>query len=134
MTRKQLAAALHVKGQDIKLIENGLLPASDFVLVSALERYFNVMLRKEGVVASPPPASELRIMREQPRWMRLYGQNTSASEIKKEMSGLHTRAPQTHDAPTPQGPHGLNTPAKRESNERQGNELTGSGIELDDED
>lgn len=108
MTRKQLAEAVHVKEQNIKLIENGVLPTNDFVLVSALERYFNIVLRKEGAVASPPPASTLNVIREQPRWMKSREERQVRADSVSEPR--ESRAPAT-----------------------QHDKLTGSGIELADE-
>ena len=141
LTRKQVAEALHIKEQNIKLIENGVLPANDFVLVSALEQYFDVTLRKEGAVASPPPANELRMMREQPRWMRLYEQDAGASAAAPAKThALHARTTQASETPA--------LPRSRDSAEQEQrksavgtksaagqaqDELVGSGIEIDDE-
>jgi ribosome-binding protein aMBF1 (putative translation factor) len=48
ITRKQLADALATSEEAIKMIENGVLPSNDFVLISKLEKYFGLNLRKSG--------------------------------------------------------------------------------------
>ncbi|MEK6928615.1 MAG: helix-turn-helix transcriptional regulator [Nanoarchaeota archaeon] len=48
MTRKQFAAALGVSEGAVKLIENGLLPSDDYVLISKVEQYLGINLRKDG--------------------------------------------------------------------------------------
>jgi len=50
MTRKALAIAVNCLEEDIKLIENGVLPKDDFILIGALERFFNTSLRKDKAV------------------------------------------------------------------------------------
>lgn len=47
LTRKQLAYILNVTENDLKLIENGVLPSKDYVLIRKLEEYFNINLRKD---------------------------------------------------------------------------------------
>ena len=47
-TRKQLAQTLYVSEEDLKLIENGVLPKDDFVLISKLEGFYKISLRKDG--------------------------------------------------------------------------------------
>ena len=48
MTRKQVAVALNVREIDIKMIENGILPSDDYVLISKIQSYFGINLRKDG--------------------------------------------------------------------------------------
>ncbi len=48
MTRKQLADKVGVSENEIKLIENGLLPANDFVLVNKIQSTLGINLRKDG--------------------------------------------------------------------------------------
>ncbi len=48
ITRKQLADAINESELSVKLIENGALPHEDFVLVSKIENYFNINLRKDA--------------------------------------------------------------------------------------
>ena len=47
-TRKQLAQTLYVSEEDLKLVENGVLPKDDLVLVSKLESFYKISLRKDG--------------------------------------------------------------------------------------
>ena len=59
LSRKQLASAVGASEQDIKFLENGVLLSNDFVLISALERYCGITMRREPA-ASAPPANTLR--------------------------------------------------------------------------
>jgi len=49
ITRKQLAQAIGSSEVEIKMIENGVLPSRDFVLISKLEKFYGINLRKSGV-------------------------------------------------------------------------------------
>lgn len=51
LTRKQLAKDINVPELDIKMIENGILPSEDYVLISKLEQYLHISLRKDGYVS-----------------------------------------------------------------------------------
>lgn len=51
MTRKQLATAVRASENDIKMIENGVLPSPDFVLINRIEQCLGVNLRKNPVYA-----------------------------------------------------------------------------------
>jgi len=51
MTRKQFADAVRASENDIKMIENGVLPSPDFVLVNRIEQFFGISLRKNPVYA-----------------------------------------------------------------------------------
>ena len=53
MTRKQLAQALSVSEHEIKLLEHGLLPSDDFVLISKVEKYFGLNLRRDSNASAP---------------------------------------------------------------------------------
>lgn len=53
VTRKQLAVALGETENSLKMIENGVLPANNFILVNKLESYFGINLRKNKVAESP---------------------------------------------------------------------------------
>jgi ribosome-binding protein aMBF1 (putative translation factor) len=46
LTRKQVAQSLGVSEVDIKMIENGVLPSKDFVLINKLEKFYGINLRK----------------------------------------------------------------------------------------
>jgi len=47
ITRKKLAGAIGVNENSLKLIENGSLPADDFVLINKLQDYLGINLRKD---------------------------------------------------------------------------------------
>jgi len=49
MTRKQFANALHENEEDIKKLENGIIPTDDFVLINKVQDYLNINLRKDGM-------------------------------------------------------------------------------------
>jgi|GEM_PF-1198893 len=48
LTRKQVASAIGVLERDIKMIENGILPSDDYVLVNKVQQYYGINLRKDG--------------------------------------------------------------------------------------
>ncbi len=48
ITRKQFASDLNVSEEEVKMIENGRLPRNDFVLISKIQSYFGINLRKDG--------------------------------------------------------------------------------------
>jgi len=48
MTRKQVASAIQCSEHAVKMIENGILPAENYIIISRLEKYLGVMLRKDG--------------------------------------------------------------------------------------
>ncbi len=48
MTRKQVAVALGCSEHSIKLLENGILPAENYVVINRLEKLFGVTLRRDG--------------------------------------------------------------------------------------
>lgn len=52
--RKQVASAIGCSENDLKSLENGILPSNDFVLINRLEQYFKINLRKgSGFNESP---------------------------------------------------------------------------------
>lgn len=48
MKRRELAAALGVSENTIKMIENGVLPKDDFVLINRIQEYLGINLRRGG--------------------------------------------------------------------------------------
>jgi ribosome-binding protein aMBF1 (putative translation factor) len=46
LSRKQVSRAINASEIDIKILENGVLPNKDFVLVNKLEKYYGINLRK----------------------------------------------------------------------------------------
>jgi ribosome-binding protein aMBF1 (putative translation factor) len=49
ITRKQLANALGENENSIKLMENGVIPSGNYVLVNKLEKFYGISLRKGAV-------------------------------------------------------------------------------------
>ncbi len=47
LTRKQVAQALGVSEFEIKSLENGVLPADDYILINKVEKYYGINLRKD---------------------------------------------------------------------------------------
>ena len=47
LSRKQVAKALNIEEDDVKLAENGMIEEGDFVLVNKLQEYYNINLRKD---------------------------------------------------------------------------------------
>ena len=60
LTRKNVAQAIGVGEQELKMVENGILPADDFVIISKLEKYFSLNLRKDGGRHDAPASTSLR--------------------------------------------------------------------------
>lgn len=54
LTRLQLANAINVPENAIKMVENGELPSDDFVLVNKLQNYLGIQLRKDGKTFEAP--------------------------------------------------------------------------------
>ena len=107
LSRKQLASAVGASEQDIKFLENGVIPGNDFVLISALERYCGITMRKEPT-ASAPPMNTLR-----PARNTLSGSsNDSASPFRKHTSNELTE--------------------KKERDLLNSEDLLGDAVELDD--
>lgn len=83
LTRKQLAAALGVSDEEIKMVENGVLPSDDFILIGALERYLKVNVRKDGQDYSAPSLTSLRTAKST---SALSGSPVKFREQQKEQS------------------------------------------------
>jgi len=54
--RKQVASAIGCSENDLKSLENGILPSNDFVLINRLEQYFKINLRKGSGFSESPRA------------------------------------------------------------------------------
>ncbi|MEM4271632.1 MAG: hypothetical protein QXD13_00895 [Candidatus Pacearchaeota archaeon] len=52
LTRKQVADAINETELSLKMVENGVLPEKNFVLVNKLENFLGLKLRKEGAGAT----------------------------------------------------------------------------------
>ncbi len=53
MTRKQLASAVGVSENDIKMLENGVLPADDYIIINKVQEKLGLHLRRDGFSAAP---------------------------------------------------------------------------------
>ena len=47
LTRRQVANSISSSEEDIKQLENGVLPAHDYILINKLEDYYHINLRKD---------------------------------------------------------------------------------------
>lgn len=65
ISRKQLADAVHANEEEIKFIELGQLPRDDFVLISRIENYFKINLRKNKDSGKDVNLAQLQKMQEQ---------------------------------------------------------------------
>jgi len=58
LTRKKVADDIGEDELSVKIIENGVLPANNFILLNKLENYYGISLRKNRVVATAPKPPE----------------------------------------------------------------------------
>lgn len=54
MSRKQFAKAIGVNEETVKLIENGILPSDDYIIINKIQSFFGINLRKDGKTFSAP--------------------------------------------------------------------------------
>jgi len=59
LTRKKVADALGESEINIKMIENGVLPANNFILINKLESYYGISLRKNKVAENKAPLRQI---------------------------------------------------------------------------
>ncbi|MEK6844569.1 MAG: helix-turn-helix transcriptional regulator [Nanoarchaeota archaeon] len=83
LTRKRLAEKLGEHENTIKLMENGVLPREDFVIVNKLQNFFNFNLRKDKKDFAQSPRSLISQKQENTELKA----EKSDSEIKTKMSG-----------------------------------------------
>ncbi len=69
LSRLQLANILGVSEAHIKLVENGELPSDDFVLITKLQNYLGINLRKDGKSFDTPMSSMPREVKAGPSYM-----------------------------------------------------------------
>ena len=60
LTRRQLAKAIDETESNIKLLENGILPRNDFIIINKIQAFFNVNLRKDRKDFSQSPRDMLQ--------------------------------------------------------------------------
>ena len=59
ITRSQLAKLINEPENNIKMLEFGVLPSPDFLLINKIQNALNINLRKDGRDFSKPPASDI---------------------------------------------------------------------------
>jgi ribosome-binding protein aMBF1 (putative translation factor) len=59
LTRKKVAEAINESETNVKMIENGVLPMNNFVLVNKLEGYYGISLRKNKVAEGKAPLRQI---------------------------------------------------------------------------
>jgi len=59
LTRKKVADALGESEVNIKMIENGVPPANNFILINKLESYYGISLRKNKVAENKAPLRQM---------------------------------------------------------------------------
>lgn len=57
LTRRQLAKAISESENNIKLVENGILPRNDFIIINKLQSFLNINLRKDRKDFAQSPRS-----------------------------------------------------------------------------
>jgi len=93
LTRKKVADAIGETELSVKMIENGVLPVNNFVLVNKLESYYGVNLRKNKTAASSRPLRQIIDFNKSqttpaPRWIkRGEKKETNAIELLDDDSG-----------------------------------------------
>ncbi|MEI6850326.1 MAG: hypothetical protein WCK29_04785, partial [archaeon] len=81
LSRKQVANAINVSEEDIKVIETGNVPGNDFIIINKLESFFKVNLRKDKSLSSNSFRSETSGEKRdisKPKWVGRVGVRDSA--------------------------------------------------------
>jgi len=81
MTRKQLANALGESENSIKLMENGVIPFGNYVLVNKLEKFYGISLRKGSINYQESARGLLEGKKESPRGEPGKSNDVSGNEI-----------------------------------------------------
>jgi ribosome-binding protein aMBF1 (putative translation factor) len=61
LTRKQVALTVGESEENLKLIEAGILPESNFILVNKLENYYGINLRINKVASAPSSVKDISL-------------------------------------------------------------------------
>jgi ribosome-binding protein aMBF1 (putative translation factor) len=99
MTRLQLANALSVSENVVKMLENGELPTDDFVLINKVQSYLRINLRKDGKSFDAPLRSQLSST---PQPAPVVAQPTASSvkrPIDSNVSLAYLQRMKSRDAP-----------------------------------
>lgn len=90
LTRKQLAKEINEPESSIKLIENGILPSNDFVIINKLQSRLKINLRKDKQDFSQSPRSLIEKPNEKPeennKKTQSPGQSASQTQAQTENS------------------------------------------------
>lgn len=84
LTRGQLAQMLGVNVQQLKLIENGVLPKNGLMLIRKIEEVLGVRLRKDNVEVSQPMRQLVEEQRERKEEKEEKNENIFGDEIEIE--------------------------------------------------
>ena len=90
LTRNKLAEIIRASEHEVKLLELGELPADDFVLISRIEQFFGINLRKYGLATTAVNLADLQKRKEEHEKAakaKAYTNKTSVSGAKGDFSG-----------------------------------------------
>ncbi len=88
LTRNKLAEIIRASELEVKLLELGEVPADDFVLISRIEQFFGINLRKFGNVNAAVNLADLQKRKEaHEREARAKASNASAKVSNNDLSG-----------------------------------------------
>lgn len=80
MSRKSLGESINESEETLKLIENGILPKDDFVIINKIQSFLHINLRKDKQDISKSPRSLLKEVKVKP-------DKTSPSEAVSDLTG-----------------------------------------------
>ena len=84
MTRRQLAQKVGENEETIKMVENGILPQDNYILINKIQSTLGINLRKEGKKFEVPKLSRTLSAAANPRWVR-QGERPFISGSKDEV-------------------------------------------------
>ena len=80
LTRKQLANSINAIEEEIKMLENRNLPQSDYILISKLENYLKINLRKNKNMGNAQSYGTREHTIHKPRWVDKIGKSKDGSD------------------------------------------------------
>ena len=86
LTRKRLAEKLGETENTIKLLENGVLPREDFVIINKLQNFFSFNIRKDKKDFAHSPRSLIKEQKQEDKESQIKSQKSDA-ETKTKMLG-----------------------------------------------
>ncbi len=69
VTRKQVALSIGESEETVKMMENGIVPSDNYIIVNKLQSYFGINLRKDGKTFSAPKVEGAGAART-PSWVK----------------------------------------------------------------